>query len=217
MTILCQLDHIVIAASSLDQGVNWFKQRTGILMPSGGFHPLMGTHNHLMQIGNNAFLEIIAIDPDAPAPQRPRWYGLDDPLVRRSLQQPRLLTWVANTTSLDQLLQNTRIYHGDALKVTRGDLSWRLTVPQDGSMPNGGLLPSLIQWNPPGTPCAGMSDLECRLTGLTVSHPYPEWYRLHLTNAGCDGLVTVKQSEDHTARLTMELSTPAGPVTFNSL
>ena len=97
----------------------------------------MGTHNHLMQIGNNAFLEIIAIDPDRPAPVRPRWYALDDPLMQRSLSEPRLITWVANTENLADVQSNTTFHFGDALEVTRGNLRWQLTVPQDGSLPDG--------------------------------------------------------------------------------
>ena len=117
MKNLNHLDHIVVAAQTLEQGVNWFKAITDLDIPQGGHHPLMGTHNHLMQIGQNAFFEIIAIDPDAPAPARPRWYALDDPALQQSLTTPRLITWVVNTINLEALLSQTKFYFGDPLSL----------------------------------------------------------------------------------------------------
>jgi hypothetical protein len=37
----------------------------------------MGTHNRLLKLGEGFYLELIAIDPQAPPPGRPRWFGLD--------------------------------------------------------------------------------------------------------------------------------------------
>ena len=31
--------------------------------------------------------------------------------------------------------------------MTRGALSWRLTVPDDGHMPGGGTIPHVIEWD----------------------------------------------------------------------
>ena len=62
----------------------------------------MSTHNHLMRLGNSAFLEVISIDPDAPAPARTRWFDLDDPAMRARLAlsgktsiggEPMVSTW----------------------------------------------------------------------------------------------------------------------------
>src|SRR5439155_21485872 len=72
------LDHLTVAALSLEQGVAYVHRALGVVAPPGGSHPLMATHNHLMQLGDGVFLEIIAPDGRA-APQRTRWFGLDDP------------------------------------------------------------------------------------------------------------------------------------------
>jgi Glyoxalase-like domain len=45
----------------------------------------MGTHNALAQLGDEKFLEIPAIDPEAERPKRPRWFGLDMPDVQEAL------------------------------------------------------------------------------------------------------------------------------------
>jgi hypothetical protein len=70
------LDHLVVAARTLDAGVAWCEATLGIVPGPGGRHPLMGTHTRLLSIATPAFarayLEIIAIDAQAPAPAH-RW------------------------------------------------------------------------------------------------------------------------------------------------
>jgi hypothetical protein len=45
-----RIDHLVIGASSLDQGVAYVEAVLGATMPFGGVHLQMGTHNHLMPL-----------------------------------------------------------------------------------------------------------------------------------------------------------------------
>ena len=98
-------DHLVIAAASLRQGVGWVEGKLGVAVPAGGSHPRMGTHNHLTALGRDSFLEVIAVDPAAEPPARPRWFALDDPARRTSLEaRPRLLTWVAATGDIEASL-----------------------------------------------------------------------------------------------------------------
>ena len=87
MNIQTQIDHLVIGARSLTEGVNYVKDLLGVDMPYGGVHPKMGTHNHLMQLGNDAFLEIIAVNHNSEPPDRPRWFGLDDGFIRQRIEQ----------------------------------------------------------------------------------------------------------------------------------
>ncbi|TWA91006.1 glyoxalase-like protein [Bradyrhizobium stylosanthis] len=70
---MLRLDHITVAANDLAEGVAYVEDALGIAPPAGGAHPLMGTHNHLLRLSETSFLEVIAPDPSAPAPTRPRW------------------------------------------------------------------------------------------------------------------------------------------------
>ena len=85
------IDHLVIAADSLEQGSAWCLATLGVKPSGGGKHPLMGTHNRVMAISSESFpdcyLEVIAIDPDAPAPGWPRWFGLDEPEVCEAVRE----------------------------------------------------------------------------------------------------------------------------------
>lgn len=152
------LDHLVIAAESLAQGIAWCEATLGASPGPGGRHPLMGTHNRLLRIASPAFpqayLELIAIDPDAPAPGRVRWFGLDDPALQARLRKrPRLVHAVARTDNLETLrwgLINLAQDPGPPLAAGRdtpeGRLAWRILVRDDGALPGGGRLPTLIQW-----------------------------------------------------------------------
>ncbi|WP_439000279.1 VOC family protein [Pseudomonas benzopyrenica] len=63
------LDHLVVVAPTLAAGALYIAQRLGLEMQPGGQHPRMGTHNLLLRLGD-AYLEVIAPDPDAVPPAR---------------------------------------------------------------------------------------------------------------------------------------------------
>jgi hypothetical protein len=141
-----ELDHLVVAARTLDAGAAWVSAALGVPTVEGGRHPLMGTYNRLLGLGGRRYLEVIAIDPGAPPPARPRWFGLDEPAMRERLARgPALIHWVERTDDLEAALRS----YPEAVEVldaTRGDLAWRITVPRDGRLPGRGALPTLIQW-----------------------------------------------------------------------
>lgn len=153
-----QVDHLVVGAATLEQGAAWCAATLGVLPGPGGKHPLMGTHNLLLAIGSQAFprsyLEIIAIDPQAAAPQRRRWFDLDDPALRATLAAgPRLIHWVARCDDVAAecaALAVAGVDRGEVLQAERdtprGLLRWRIAVRPDGQRLFGGALPTLIEW-----------------------------------------------------------------------
>jgi hypothetical protein len=209
----CELDHIVIAAASLDEGVSFIRERLGVDIPAGGRHELMGTHNHLMKLGGSCYLEVIAVDPQAARPARARWYGLDDPAMQARLREgPSLVTWVVRTADVVAAVQAAAFSLGEVVPVSRGALSWRLTVPRNGALPQGGVIPHLIEWDGGARPWEGMADLGCRLRVLTLAHPDPEFLKRalkSLCNRGFD-FVAIEKAE--TPKLSAEISTPSGIV-----
>jgi hypothetical protein len=202
------LDHIVIGCASLAQGVAWARAQLGIAVPQGGQHPRLGTHNCLMRIGEGFFLELIAIDPEAPAPPRPRWFGLDDPRQQaRISERPCVLAWVCGTPDIAAALA-TAPELGAAVEMTRGDLLWHISLRDDGALAEGGTLPQLIEWRG-GSPAARIPDLGVRLDRLTLRHPQPALLAGKLDEMGASHLASVNVSSGE-AEIAVTLVTPHG-------
>ena len=210
------LDHIVIAADTLEQGVDYVRQNLGVDIPKGGLHQTMGTHNHLMQLGNDAYLEVIAIDPAAETPDHPRWFELEEPSMRAAIkQQPRLITWVMNTADIHQIAGITGIQIGTPTALKRDDLEWEIALPFDGRLLAGGMVPYCIQWHTNPHPAAGMADLDCLLQGLTIHHNRPRWITARLDEIEAGHLVDVEKiSDNETPYLSATIDTPKGRVTL---
>lgn len=216
------LDHLVVAAASLEQGVAWCEATLGVTPGPGGRHPLMGTHNRLARIATDtfpdAYLEIIAIDPQAAPPPRARWFGLDDAALQAGLlaQGPRLIHAVARTAQLDMqrwALITLGLKPGNPIRAGRdtpeGPLAWQILVPDDGVLACGGALPTLIQWEG-RHPAHAMPDSGLRLRALTL-RGVPDRAR---------ALLKLRGVEVHAAAagpaLQAVLATPLGPVTLQS-
>ena len=207
-----RLDHIVIGAATLQQGVNYIRETLDIDIPSGGEHFHMGTHNHLMQLGNQIFLEVMAINPKAVAPNRPRWFGLDDPFVKAQLEhQPRLLTWVVNTPDISLLQKQSKFNFGAIASMNRGDIEWLITVPADGSLPGAGMLPTSIEWGNHTHPSDRYPDLGCSLQRLEIHHPNLDWLKSILESIGADRCVELFSLGANVAPyLVASIQTPSG-------
>lgn len=222
-----RLDHLVIAAETLEQGIAWCEQTLGITPGPGGEHPLMGTHNRLMRVATvdypRAYAEIIAINPAAPNPtpaRTGRWFDLDDPALRARVAQdgPRLVHFVVNVPDVARALQDWAalgIDRGPALAASRatprGLLKWRMTVRDDGQRLFAGALPTLIEWGDVH-PASTMPESGVTLQSLTVQHPQAE-----LLRAAYDaiGLASV-QVQQGAPNVCAQLRTPRGAVTLES-
>lgn len=196
-----RFDHIAIAATRLEDGVAWLEDRLGVALSAGGHHPAMGTHNRLLSLGPALYLEVIAIAPEAPAPGRARWFGLDS-----FSGPPRLHAWIVAAEDGGAVPDLA----GPMVALSRGDLRWSFTVPQDGRLPLDGMGPPFIRWQTGGHPTTKLEDKGVRLTGLTVSHP--EIAALRAMVAGLeDPLVTLEAGPP---ALRAVLRTPKGEVTL---
>lgn len=152
------LDHLVLAARTLTEGVAWCEATLGLRPETGGQHVFMGTHNRVFSIASPAFprayFEIIAIDPSLPAPTHPRWFDLDDLGLQRALASgPELVHWVARCDDIaatHTTLHAAGIDCGAIQQAERatpgGLLRWQISVRADGRRPLGGAAPALIQW-----------------------------------------------------------------------
>ena len=212
------LDHLVVAAATLEAGVDFVHTRLGVEVPPGGRHDMMGTHNCVMSLGGNTYLEIIAVDPEIQPPERPRWFGLDDPSVIRSLSHsPQLITWAVNTNDLAALARLSPLPAGEIRSAERDDLRWQVALPEDGRLGAGGFFPLCIQWQMDFHPSTRMADLGCRLLDLTLYHAYPGWLGNILEKIGAANAVRIMEVDHPSeARLCARIHSPLGEVTLSS-
>jgi hypothetical protein len=206
------LDHLVVAARTLEEGAAWVEGRLGVATVPGGKHARMGTHNRLLSLGGSAYLEVIAIDPAAPAPEWPRWFGLDRPEVRSALaKSPRLLHWVCRTADLDAAHAVAPEAFGTVMPFERGDYRWRITIPGDGAPPMQGELPTLIAWEGDRHPSDGLPASGCVLRRLTVELPEGAASRAPLIRLGVlPPVAVVLIAPCSSARLRAEIGCPGG-------
>jgi hypothetical protein len=208
-----QIDHLVVMAASLDQGVQWCEATLGISPGPGGEHEKYGTHNRLFKIASPqfplAYFEIIAINPEAVA------------------QGPRLIHFVSSTEdvkSARHLLRTQGIERGQVVQASRksrkGTLNWQITVREDGERLFNGCLPTLIQWGKPEAtdplrlhPRNSLPRSGVTLQGLTVSHPSGAKLQAAFDAIGLADIAI----ETGPANLVASLQTPKGLVQLQSL
>lgn len=204
---MLELDHIVVCASTLDEGTGHVEALLGVPLEAGGQHAFMGTHNTLLSLGPGQYLEVIAIDPDAPSPNRPRWFGLDD-----FKGPPRLTNWVCRSDDIAADMARAPNGMSEIIDATRGDLLWKMALSAAGQYPFGGAFPGIIAWERGNHPAQRLPDRGIRLTELHIAHPEAEQLRIGLPNLATDGLVSFEQTSQ--AGLKALLGTPHGEVTL---
>ena len=222
-----RVDHLIVAASTLQEGVAWCERTLGIAPGPGGEHPLMGTHNRLFSIATEqyprTYFEIIAINKETASARihsAKRWFDLDNEALEAHLKQngPQLIHFVASTPdalAATQSLANLGIHRGELLAASRmtahGLLLWQITVRTDGQRLTNGTLPTLVQWGDVH-PTQHMAASGVTLQSLTATQPYVA----QLTAAySAINLQSVALAQGP-ANLVATLQTPRGIVTLES-
>jgi catechol 2,3-dioxygenase-like lactoylglutathione lyase family enzyme len=205
-------DHLVVVAQDLRQGSDWVEERLGVRPQPGGKHVAMGTHNALLSLGSRFYLEVIAVDPEAAKPPRPRWFDMDEPRMRAAMAEgPHLAHWVARTADIDAAAARLPDL-GVPTVMSRGDMTWRITIPDDGHRPGRGLVPTLIQWPGPQHPTDRMADSGCRLVAIAGEHPEPALVRAELATLGLSE--TMKVTYGKSPRIAAMIRTARGVATL---
>ena len=229
-----QIDHLVVVAATLSQGVQWCEDTLGITPGPGGEHEKQGTYNRLFKIATPryplAYFEIIAINPHADPALRSknaRWFDMDDPVLQKSVaKQPKLLHFAAGTSDIkaarqawfDQGIDRGTVIHANR-RTAKGLLHWQFTLRPDGQRLFQGCLPSLIQWGKPGEadpqrmhPRNTLPRSKVSLERLSISHPTAAKLKAAYAAVGLTE-VSVSQGE---ANIEAVLHTPKGLVTLSS-
>ncbi|WOO78911.1 uncharacterized protein LOC62_02G002450 [Vanrija pseudolonga] len=210
-------DHIVLTAPDLATGIAHIESALGVsLSPRrGGEHAGHGTHNALLNLGDDFYLEILAINPAAPVPSHPRLFGLSS----ADLSGVRVHHWIARSDDVHAAAEAAKAAGfdvGSPKPMARGDLHWHLTLRDDGGLAADGAFPSLIQWGVthPHPVAPGLPDVGARLVRLEIRHPRAEELKKAFVAAGLDD-ARVVVSDAAGPVLSAVISTPTGEHTLS--
>ena len=201
----CYLDHITITTPTLEAGAKFVEKTLGVTPQKGGEHPKMGTHNLFLRLGDSIFLEVIACNPHARKPERPRWFALDE-INKNTL--PQLKTWVVRTDNIHSVLEKSSESLGEIEPMSRGENNWLITIPKDGSIPFRGGAPALIQWQMKKHPAQNLKDYGLSLSKFIIYHPEPEKLNKLLSSINLKNKVEVLQGVK--TKLSAYINTPNG-------
>ncbi len=199
---MIQLDHIVIAAQALEDGVVYVEDTLEVKLTHGGRHLKQGTHNKVLRL-NDCYLEVIAPDPASTI--TPPWFGLGNKEVLESLCTPRLITWVAQSDDIKSLIQKTN-YPVHVQAAERDHLRWQFSFPNDGNLIGDGLLPYLIHWESPST-VEHLPNTGCSLVRLEGFHHQAAHLNVILENLSLQDILLVKPG---VTKLKATIQTPNG-------
>ena len=143
-----KLDHIVFGARSLEEGTNFIEKKLGIKLSEVGYHDFMGTHNRVVKVDKDIYLEVIAIDPSSKSPNENRWFNLDNPILQKKLEySPQMIGYVIETKDKEILK-----HFCAPIKASRGNYKWNFAMPSlesnlfNKELIENGIIPSLINW-----------------------------------------------------------------------
>lgn len=215
MADVCVLDHLVVTAPALEAGICFVEKALGCKMQPGGQHVRLGTHNALLRVGDDSYLEVIAIDPFAAPISRARWFDLDSSSATNS--SPRFATWVMRTPNIATTVSNIQCDVGPVETMSRGELEWLITIPKDGRLICDGVMPSIIEWKTDSLPASRLPLSGVSLLRLELHHPEIHVVQTQLEQCGFRGPVTFHSSPSTaTAELRAVFETPGGTVTLSS-
>ena len=173
---MLELDHIAVSGETLAEAQAFVEEALGVPLQEGGKHAVFHTHNALLGLEDGLYLEAIAIDPDAPKPDRPRWFALD-----AFAGTPRLTNWICRTAQLSDMLSKIDLTLGAPVALERGDLRWQMAVPASGQLPYQNCAPAVISWSHGVHPAERLTSRGVRLRRLTIRHPNAEALRTALS------------------------------------
>ena len=208
-----RIDHIVIGAAGLVSGTNILETKLCTKFSPGGEHQIMGTHNKLLKLQSDIYLEVIANNPNVSNPSHPRWFSLDDEKTKEKIQSsPRPLCWVLAVDNIEKTVKKCGYNPGEILQMSRGELTWKITVPSNGVLVENGVLPALIEWPNDQHPSKKLSTSKVSINKLSLFHPEPYKIKKIIYNLIDSDLIRVSEGYP---KIELILTTQNGKVVIN--
>lgn len=168
------VDHIVIGAPSLTEGIEYVGDLLRVDPQIGGRHLTKGTCNALVNLGNRCYLEILAPDLENREYKGPRWMGID------TVTQPTIIRWALSSKDLHKDLsllsgykqQLSQSEQGSRFTSSGNKLTWQMSIPAMSPLVE--LAPFLTDWSGSKVhPCDNLPKV-CQLKEVTFDSTEPD-------------------------------------------
>ena len=143
-----KLDHIVFGALTLEEGTEFVESVLQAKLSDIGYHKNMGTHNRVIRISENVYLEVVSIDPQSRNLKNRKWFNLDNSNLQTKLKKtPQIIGYVIENND-----PNISKYYDPFFESSRDNYKWQFAMPTyksniiDSKIINAGIIPSLISW-----------------------------------------------------------------------
>ena len=162
------VDHLILGARDLDEGIRRFEERTGVRPKVGGEHPGRGTRNALVSLGPALYVEILA--PQAGAPDSGRVAELRQ---RADLSPYGWAVFVRDVDTARRSLESagfglSGIMPGSRARPDGTLLEWKTFEIEKPEIAG---IPFFIRWGDGTTHPSQDSPSGCRLEALKVTTP----------------------------------------------
>ncbi len=143
-----KLDHIVFGARTLEEGTELVESILQAKLSDIGYHKDMGTHNRVIRISEEVYLEVVSIDPKSRNLKNRRWFNLDSSNLQTQLKKsPQIIGYVIENNDISTLK-----YYDPFFEASRANYKWQFAMPTyknniiDSEIIMAGIIPSLISW-----------------------------------------------------------------------
>ena len=143
-----KLDHIVIGAFTLEEGTKFVEGKLQSKLSDIGYHENLGTHNRVIRIDDNVYLEVIAINPQSRNLKVRNCFNLDNSKLQSKLKKsPQIISYVIENNDINILK-----YYDPFFEVSRANYRWQFAMPSykknilNDDIIESGIIPSLISW-----------------------------------------------------------------------
>lgn len=203
------LDHVLLGSRTLESGIAFVEEHTGVRAAFGGVHPGRGTENALLSLGPRRYLEIIAPDP--------KQGRVEQFSIITELTEPKLIGWAAHPGSLDAFAKKLGAAgfafegprDGSRARPDGRMLRWKtLNLKDDAS----GLLPFFIEWSADSPHPSADAPNGCSLVRFEAATPDPDALAKQIAILGLD-LSVVKADKP---QLRATIAGPKGQFSVNS-
>jgi len=202
-----RIDHIAYAVPDLGKASLLLAELLGCEVIIGGRHLNNGTHNALVNLGNDIYLELLAIDLDNKDIKAPKWMGVD------LISKPRVTRWAIKSQEMHSDLSALNKYNSELGQSFEGSrkkqdgslLKWQMALPAPA--PEIEIAPFAVNWKDSIHPTASLPN-ECELLDIELTHPSPELFNTLFDDMNLDQKVSLGPK----TQIKLKISSPNGIV-----